>query len=69
MENYLKYEGYIGSVKYSNDDKILYGKVIGISDLISYEGNSISELEKNFNESVEDYLETCKELNKVPNGH
>lgn len=67
MREILKYKGYIGVVKYSPDDTILYGEVIGISDLISYEGNSIENIENDFKKAVNSYLETCIELGKEPN--
>lgn len=41
-----------------------YGKMIGINDLVSFEGTSVKELEKEFQEAVEDYLATCRELGK-----
>ena len=43
-----------------------FGKVIGISDLVTYEGGSVKELKEAFEESVDDYLDTCKELGKEP---
>lgn len=67
MENYLKHKEYFGSVEYSAEDSILFGQIIGINDLVSYEGTSIDELKSAFCESVEDYLDTCKELGKEPN--
>ncbi|WP_375334415.1 type II toxin-antitoxin system HicB family antitoxin [Flagellimonas sp. C4] len=67
MADNLEHEGYFGSVEYSSRDGLLHGKIIGINDLVSYEGGSVEELKKAFEESVEDYLETCKELGKEPN--
>lgn len=67
MENYLKYKNYYGSVEFSADDNILYGKVIGINDLVTYEAESVDELKKAFEEALEDYLQTCKDLKKEPN--
>lgn len=66
MKNYLEYKGYVGTVEFSADDKVFFGKIQGINDLILFEGASVSELENNFIESVDDYLETCKELGKEP---
>ena len=48
MKDYLEYKGYLGSVEYSAEDDCLFGKVIGIRGLISYEGNSVSELKKDY---------------------
>ena len=44
MRKLLKYKGYYGSVEYSSEDVLLYGKVLGINSLISYEGESVAEL-------------------------
>ena len=67
MENYLKHKDYFGSVEFSSMDNILYGSIIGINDLVTYEAESVEELKKAFVESVEDYLETCNALGKEPN--
>jgi predicted HicB family RNase H-like nuclease len=65
--DYLKYKGYIGSVEYSEADNCLCGKVLGMSkDSITYEGNSIDELRKDFQTGIESYLEGCKEIGIVP---
>lgn len=39
MKNLMKYQDYYGTVEYSAEDNILYGKVIGVDGLISYETN------------------------------
>lgn len=67
MKNYLEYNGYIGTLEFSADDKIFFGKIQGINDLITFEGSSVTELEETFKGAVDDYLETCKLLNKAPN--
>jgi len=67
MKNYLEYKDYIGTVNYSAEDDILYGKIEGVNDLVLFEGESISDLKKGFEESINDYLATCKELGKEPN--
>lgn len=66
MSNLLEYKDYLGTVEYSSSDKILYGKVIGINGLVSYEGNSIESLQNDFEEAVEDYLEMCQEQGIEP---
>ena len=57
----LKYKNFIGSVEYSETDKILFGKVLGIRGLISYEGQNVEELEQDFRAGVDEYLEICTE--------
>ena len=38
MKDILNYHGFIGSVHFSADDSIFYGKIEGISDLITQHG-------------------------------
>lgn len=57
MNNILEYKGYSGTVEYSADDNVLFGKVIGIKSLISYEGQSVDELRADFEYAVDEYLE------------
>ena len=59
MNNILEYNGYNGTVEYSAEDGILFGKVIGIKSLISYEGHSVEELKADFESALDDYLEEC----------
>lgn len=66
MKNYLEHKGYVGTVEFSADVKIFFGKIQGITDLVTFEGTSVEELATSFEEAVTDYLETCKALNKNP---
>ncbi len=65
MKN-LEYKGYTGSIEYSKEDKLFYGKLLGIKSLISYEGKTGPQLEKDFVAAVDDYLADCKDLNINP---
>jgi hypothetical protein len=59
--DYLEYKGYKGSVEYSKEDNCLFGKVQGMSkDLIVYEGQTLDELRKDFEDGVDSYLEGCR---------
>lgn len=66
MEKTMEYNGYIGTVEYSAEDEMLYGKIWGINDSVTYDGESISQLKEAFHEAVDDYLVICKELGKEP---
>lgn len=58
MDNTLQYKGYIGSIEFSEEDNLFFGKVIGIRSLISYEGRTISELTNDFHSAIDHYLAT-----------
>ncbi|MBW8049161.1 MAG: type II toxin-antitoxin system HicB family antitoxin [Cytophagales bacterium] len=66
MNNTMIYKGYIGTVHYSAEDNVFYGKIHGINDLVTFEGQSISELKNAFRASINDYFKTCKILGKSP---
>ena len=66
MSNLLSYKDYNGTVEYSKEDGCLYGKVIGIKSLLSYEGSSVRELEDEFQNVIEEYIKECKEKNIQP---
>jgi predicted HicB family RNase H-like nuclease len=56
----LKYKGYVGSVEYSEEDNCLFGKVLGMNkDCITYESNTIDELNADFKEGIDDYIAGC----------
>ncbi len=66
MKNALKYKGYTGTVEFDADDRIFHGRLMGISDIITFEGTSVAELEKDFRSAVDEYLKTCKEIGRGP---
>ena len=57
----MEYKGYIGKVEMDDEAGILYGEVINIRDVITFEGESVDEIQKAFHESVDDYLAFCAE--------
>lgn len=68
VKKLLSYRGYYGNIQYSPEDKILFGKVVGLPSniLISYEGNSLAELEQDFRGCIDLYIESCKEYGEKP---
>ena len=59
MNNTMEYKGYVGSVEFSEEDALFFGKVLGIRALISYEGENARDLVEDFHSAVDDYLELC----------
>jgi len=62
----LTYKGYDGSVEYSAEDRLLHGRILGIRDMVLYDGASIREIEKNFRGAVDEYLAFCEAEGKTP---
>lgn len=66
MNDILQYKSYYAEVHFSSDDELFFGKIIGINDLVTFEGATVKELKNAFHEAVDDYLETCKQVGKEP---
>jgi predicted HicB family RNase H-like nuclease len=64
--NTLKYKGYHGSVEYSAEDRCLHGKILGVRSCIIYEGKDVDSIERDFRESVDEYLNYCKQKGIMP---
>lgn len=58
--NTLSYNGYIGSVNFSEKDGVFYGKLEGIDGLVNFEGDTVSKLTQSFHDAVDDYVAYCK---------
>jgi len=57
--NSLIYKDYVGSISFSAEDEVFYGKIEHINDLITFESDNAHDLKKAFEEAVEDYLSFC----------
>lgn len=62
----MEYKGYIGKVEFDDEAGIICGEVINTRDVITFEGDSVSEVKKAFRESVDDYLEFCRKRGEAP---
>lgn len=64
--NILKFKGYEGTAELDMDEGICRGKILFINDLITYQSDSPKTLQHEFEAAVEDYLETCADLDRSP---
>jgi predicted HicB family RNase H-like nuclease len=62
----MHYKGYYGSVYFDEKQKLLYGKLEFIRDLINFEATDTKTLVEEFHNSVDEYLEDCIVQNKIP---
>lgn len=66
MKDVLNYKGFIGLVHFSADDSIFYGKIEGITDLITFEGETVKELTDAFHYMVDEHIKDCEAENIAP---
>jgi predicted HicB family RNase H-like nuclease len=64
--NLMHYKGYEAVISLDPDAGILHGEVINLRDVITFQGRSVDELTKAFADSVEDYVEFCRERGEEP---
>jgi predicted HicB family RNase H-like nuclease len=62
----MKYKGYFGHVEYDDKAKIFHGEVVGLKDIITFQGKAVKELEQSFKDSIDDYLAWCKQRKEKP---
>ena len=63
---HLEYKGYTGTIEYSKEDELLFGRVLGIKGLLSYEGPTGKQLEHDFRGVIDTYISDCEAKNVKP---
>jgi len=63
VNDVLTYKGFIGSVHFSAEDDVFFGKVEGINDLITFEGGSVKELKNAFHYVIDEHIKDCEKEN------
>ncbi len=66
MLNIMTYKGYAAHVNFDPKDNILWGKVLGIKDSISFEGETVAQLTEDFHNAIDYYLQDCATTGKLP---
>ncbi len=58
----LRYDGLEGSGEWCEEDQCFHGRVVGIRDLVTYEGQDYEQLKEEFVLAVDDWRETIQAL-------
>jgi len=64
--NTMTYQGYTARLEYDERDEIFVGRILGIRAIISFHGQTVKELRKEFAHAVDDYLTECSEKGMSP---
>ena len=62
----MEYKEYLGRVEYDDEAGVFHGEVINLRDVVTFQGETVQELRRAFQESVDDYLAFCIERNEKP---
>ena len=62
----MTYKGYSAKVEFDDEAMIFHGEIIGIRDVVTFQGKAVNELKKAFHDSIDDYLDMCKSRGEGP---
>jgi len=62
----IEYKGFSGVFEFDPSIDAFHGRVVGLQDVVTFQGHSIDELRREMAESVDDYLELCAQVGKDP---
>lgn len=66
MKNVMTYKGYAARIEFDPRDSIFTGKVIGIADSITFHGETVKELTKDFEAAIDHYIADCAATGRKP---
>lgn len=66
MNELMEYKGFKATIEYSSDDEVFFGRLIGIDDIVTFEGVTVRELKKAMKDAVEFHLELCEKSGRKP---
>ncbi len=64
--NIMHYKGYAARIEFDERDNIFVGRILGLRTIISFHGETVSELRQEFESAIEDFLRDCKEQGIKP---
>ena len=65
MNDLMEYKGFKARVEFSADDEVFFGRLIGIDDVVTFEGKTVRELKKAMKEAVEFHIEVCERSGRI----
>jgi predicted HicB family RNase H-like nuclease len=64
--NTMHYKGYEAIVEFDADAGLFHGELVGLRDVVTFEGRSVEELQAALGDSVDDYLDFCASRGEAP---
>ena len=62
----MQYKGYTGRVDFDDEADLFHGEVLGLRDVVTFQGRTVEEVKQAFRDSVDDYLEFCAKRGEQP---
>jgi len=64
--NTMTYKGYAARIEYSEEDGCFVGHLVGMRSIVGFDGKSVTELRKRFQQAVDHYVLACEKLGDTP---
>ena len=64
--NTMSYKGYTARVEFDERDSIFVGRILGVRSIISFHGETVSDLRSELEGALDDYLSDCEEQGVKP---
>ena len=64
--NTMNHKGYTARVEFDERDNIFVGRVLGLRTMISFHGETVTELRAAFETAIHEFLRDCKEQGVRP---
>lgn len=65
MNELMEYKGFKARVQYSADDEVFFGRLMGIDDIVTFEGRTVRELKRAMKDAVDFHIEVCEKTGKA----
>ena len=62
----MNHKGYTARIEFDERDNIFVGRVLGLRSIISFHGETVTDLRHEFEVAIEDFLNDCKEQGVKP---
>lgn len=62
----MEHKGYHGTIEVDEERGLLHGEVLGLRDVVTFQGQTVEEARQAFEESVDDYLAFCAQRGEEP---
>ena len=62
----MSYKNYTTRIEFDGRDNIFVGRVLGLDSVVSFHGESVSELRHEFEAAIDDFLNDCKAQGITP---
>lgn len=64
--NTMSHGGYTARIEFDERDDIFVGRILGLRSIISFHGETVAQLRREFASAVKDYLRDCEEQGVEP---